>query len=71
VTAHDSSGAADGEGHRPAGSHLVTVIDPIELPPMCETCDGCGGWTETLEGTNGHDVDVDFICKSCEGSGHL
>lgn len=42
------------------------VLDP-EQP--CHPCDGTGYFTETLEGSNGRDEDVDYRCGLCDGSG--
>lgn len=35
----------------------------------CETCGGDGGWSYTVEGPDGRDVDIDHDCHACDATG--
>jgi len=35
----------------------------------CGYCLGTGWFTETVEGSNGRDEDVDYSCPACDGTG--
>ena len=45
----------------------MTEPDPRDNP--CGFCCGTGYWTETVEGSDGRDADVDFTCPTCDGTG--
>jgi DnaJ-class molecular chaperone len=41
----------------------------MTAPAPCHVCHGDGGWTDTVEGTNGRDEDTDVQCPACDGTG--
>lgn len=55
-----------------AGGLPVIGWGPLPMPVAdtpCFHCNGHGWFTETVEGSNGRDEDVDYRCGACNGSG--
>ena len=51
-----------------------SVIGAYGLEPdgeVCGTCDGDGGWSETVEGADGRDVEIGRDCHRCNGTGRI